>query len=377
MKFPETFPVFISAGKLGNWLEHYVESLELNVWTNSAVIPEQTFFDEDEQKWHVTVLRNNEEVRSFVVPHIILATGLGGGKPKLPSPLPGQDRFQHKITHSCQHSGGAEWKGKKVLVIGSGSSGHDISLDLCNHGAEVTMLQRSPTYILSIEQGIIKTFNGDLMMEGVDLDYADRITEAMPKGLVKAIHQRLVPRIADLDRELLGGLKKAGFQTYDGPDGSGFLFLALERGGGYYYESGASAKIVDGHIKVKNGEIGHFTENQVVLKDGSAISADLVVFCTGFTGFQDSVKETLGPKYAAKLKTIWGLDAEGEINGIYRDCGIPNAYYVVGGLAPARLNSKILALQILAQQLGKFGKRYTIEEQKKRSYVDMSAMTYR
>jgi hypothetical protein len=114
---------------------------------------------------------------------------------------------------------------------------------------------------------------------------------------------------------------------------------------------------VDGHIKViKNGEIGHFTENYVVLKDGSAISAGLVVFCTGFTGFQDSVRETLGPKYAAKLKRIWGLDAEVEVNGIYRDCGIPNDYYVVGGLAPARFNSKIFALQILAQQLGKFGK---------------------
>lgn len=376
MKFPETFPTFISAGKLGNWLEHYVESLELNVWTQSAVIPDKTYFDEKEQKWHVTISRNGEE-RSFVVEHMVLSTGLGGGKPKMPEPLPGQDKFSKPIIHSAHHKGGKEWKDKKVLVVGTGSSGHDISLDLSNHGADVTMLQRSPTYVLSIKNGIIKTLNGDLMVEGVDLDYADRITEAMPKTLGKALHQRLVPKINELDKDMLDGLKKAGFKTYDGPDGSGFLFLALERGGGYYYESGASQRIIDGGIKVKSGSIQNFTEKDVVFEDGSTMSPDLVIFCTGFTGIQDSVAETLGQKYANMVKPIWGLDGEGEINGIFRDCGIPKTYYVVGGLAPCRLNSRILALQILAEQLGKFGPRYTIEEQKKTgNYVDLSGMVY-
>ncbi|KAK9233753.1 hypothetical protein V1525DRAFT_415499 [Lipomyces kononenkoae] len=375
MPWPETFPEFIPAGKLANWLEHYVESLELNVWVRSQVIADRTYFDEREGKWHVTIDRDGQE-RAFVVDQVVIATGLCN-KAKLPKPFPGQEKFAPGIIHSTQHSGGAEWKGKNVLVVGTGSSGHDISLDLSNYGANVTILQRSPTYIITIKNGIVKTLNGNLMVQGVNLDYADRITEAMPKPVTKAVLQRLVPKIAELDKDLLEGLERAGFQTYLGPDGAGSLFLSMERGGGFYFESGASQRIADGLVKVKNGEVDHFTEDSVVFKDGSSIKPDLVIFCTGYTGFKESVSETLGEEYGDQLKKIWGLDSEGEINGLYRDCGLPNAYFMSGALAINRPYSKLLALQIVAQQLGKFGPRYSIEESRKTdNYVDLSELIY-
>lgn len=227
MPWPETFPEFISAGKLANWLEHYVESLELNVWVKSKVVPERTFFDEKFQKWHVTIDRDGKE-RQFDVDNMVIATGLCG-KPKMPKPFPGQEKFTKPIIHSSQHKGGADWKDKDVLVIGTGSSGHDISLDLANHAAKPTILQRSPTYVLSIGKGIVGTLNGDLMVEGVNLDYADRITEAMPRPVTKATFQKLVPKIAELDKELLDGLSRAGFSTYLGPDNSGNLFVLRTR----------------------------------------------------------------------------------------------------------------------------------------------------
>lgn len=375
MPWPDTFPEFISAGKLGNWFEHYVESLELNVWVKSHVVPAKTFFDEKARKWHVTINRAGQE-RSFAVDHVVVATGLCG-KPKMPEPFPGQASFKAPIVHSSEHKGGAERKGKNVLVVGTGSSGHDISLDLSNHGANPTILQRSPTYVQTIKNGIVKTLNGDLMVEGVDLDYADRVSEAMPKPVTKATLQRLVPKIAELDKDLLDGLKEKGFQTYLGPDTSGSLFLSMERGGGFYFESGASQRIVDGGIKVKNGEISHFTENSVVFKDGSTMQADLVIFCTGFTGFKESVCETLGDNYGNKLTKIWGLDCEGEINGLYRDCGIPNVYFISGALAISRPYSKLLALQIVAEQAGKFGPRYSIQKSRETGkYIDVSGLLY-
>ncbi|KAA8917148.1 hypothetical protein TRICI_000715 [Trichomonascus ciferrii] len=376
MPWPETFPEFVSAGKFGNWLEHYVESMELNVWCRSTIVSDKTYFDENEQKWHVTVDRDGQQY-NFVVTHLVMATGLSGGKPKMPKPFPGQETFVPGVIHSARHKGGAEWKGKNVLVMGTGSSGHDISLDLCNHGANVTMLQRSPTYVHSIKNGNIKTFNGDLMIEGVDLDYADRLTEATPKPIIKAVHQRLIPKIRELDKDLLEGLRKAGFQEYSGPDGSGFNFLSMERGGGFYFDSGACERIVNGDIKVKNGEIDHFTKYSVVFKDGSTMKPDLVIFCTGYTGFKESAIETLGEKYGKNLKIIWGLDGEGEINGLFRDCGIPKTYFSSGAIPLSRTNSKLIALQILAEQLGNFHDRYTIEKSKQTgNYVDLSSMLY-
>lgn len=153
--------------------------------------------------------------------------------------------------------------------------------------------------------------------------------------------------------------------------------LSYERGGGFYFESGASQKIVDGEIKVKNGEIDYFTEDSVVFKDGTHLNPDLVICCTGYGGFKDSVDETLGEKYGNQLKKIWGLDCEGEINGLYRDCGISNTYFMSGALPLTRVYSKPVALQILAQQLGKLGSRYSIDESRRTgNYQDVSGLLY-
>lgn len=56
---------------------------------------------------------------------------------------------------------------------------------------------------------------------------------------------------------------------------------------------------------------------------------------------------------------MWGLDGEGEIQGVARESGIPNLFFLVGNLSAARISSKVLALQIKAQQLDVFPERCT------------------
>jgi len=53
--------------------------------------------------------------------------------------------------HSSRYTDGEEWTGKKALVIGTGNSGHDIAQDLHSSGADVTLVQRSSTLVVSIE----------------------------------------------------------------------------------------------------------------------------------------------------------------------------------------------------------------------------------
>lgn len=89
--------------------------------------------------------------------------------------------------------------------------------------------------------------------------------------------------------------------------------MALEKAGGYYFDTGASGKIASGDIKVKNGEIERFDGPNVVFKDGTSAQPDTVVFATGYTGFPDTVRATLGTKWTKNMSTVWSLDEEGEL----------------------------------------------------------------
>lgn len=132
MPFPRTWPLFTPAGKLANWLETYVDVMELNVWLRSTTDPARTRFNEDTKTWEITVLQTMDdgtlEERLIKTSHVVLATGLGGGKPKMPPTFPGQDSWSGTIVHSSKHPGGAGLEGKKVLVVGSCTSAFDVSL---------------------------------------------------------------------------------------------------------------------------------------------------------------------------------------------------------------------------------------------------------
>ena len=129
--FPSNWPIFTPAGKLANFLESYVDVLEVNVWTQSTLDPKRTKFNDQTNKWDVTILRaradGKQEVREFSVSHLVLATGLGGGKPKMPPPFPGQSAWKGTAVHSSAHTSGADWKGKRAMVVGACTSAHDVS----------------------------------------------------------------------------------------------------------------------------------------------------------------------------------------------------------------------------------------------------------
>jgi cation diffusion facilitator CzcD-associated flavoprotein CzcO len=79
----------------------------------------------------------------------VQATGLNGEARK-PN-IRGEETFHGVIKHSTEFSTAtSKYDGKKVIVVGSGNSGHDIATDAYGHGAHVTMVQRSPTYVMSL-----------------------------------------------------------------------------------------------------------------------------------------------------------------------------------------------------------------------------------
>lgn len=72
----------------------------------------------------------------------------------------------------------------------------------------------------------------------------------------------------------------------------------------------------------------------------------MVVLCMiRYGDTRDTWRKIINPSIADKLKPIWGLDEEGEIQSVWRDSGVEGLYCMMGNLALCRFYSKHLALR--------------------------------
>ena len=344
MPFPPNWPVYIPKDKIAGWFESYADSMELNVWTGTEFAGGA--YDAGAGRWSVALRRADGTTREMHPRHVVLATGVSG-IPSLPD-IPGLADFAGAVLHSSEFGQGADWAGRRALVIGTGNSGHDIAQDLYSHGASVTMVQRSPTLIVSVEPSAQLPYA--LYGEGPPLADCDLITASIPYRLLKKAHQMITERTKVLDRDLLDGLARAGFRIDFGPDDTGWQFKYLERGGGYYFNVGCSDLIVDGSIGlVQFADIDRLVADGARLRDGTPLPAEHVVLATGYRGQDVMVRRLFGADVADRVGRIWGFDPESqELRNMWTRTGQPGLWFIAGSFAQCRIYSKVLALQIKA-----------------------------
>ncbi|AGO11371.1 AaceriACR122Cp [[Ashbya] aceris (nom. inval.)] len=353
LRFPPTWPVYTPKDKLGDWFDAYAKSLDLNTRCASTVTGAS--FDELTGRWRVEVTDNlSGGVTYFAPSHLILATG-HSGEPRLPK-FKDQELFEGKIVHSSEHGSGAEYKGKRALVVGGCNSAHDICQDFYEQGADVTMLQRSSTCIITATHGTIHNNRGLYDEDGPVTETADRIFHSMPIHLLNGMMQQQYRVSCRDDEELLQSLQRVGFKLNGGYNGTGLFGLYFRQGSGYYIDVGCSGLIADGKVKLKQGVgIERFLKNGVVFTDGSRLeNIDIVVLATGYTNMRETARRLFGNKVASRLDPVWGLDEEGETKTMWRNSGHPNFWFMGGNLALARYYSKRLALKIVAQEMNIF-----------------------
>jgi cation diffusion facilitator CzcD-associated flavoprotein CzcO len=347
MPFPPTWPTYIPKDKLAAWFEAYVESLELNYWTGTAF--EGGAYDEGEGRWSVAVRQGDGKTRALRPRHVVMATGVSGIA-NIPA-IPTLQNFGGTILHSSQYDDGERWAGKSVLVIGTGNSGHDIAQDLFSSGAKVTLVQRSSTLITNIEPSAQLPYA--LYDEGPPLADCDLITASIPLAVAKASHKLLTEQAKALDKELLDGLARVGFKLDFGDDGTGWQFKYLTRGGGYYFNVGASDLIVAGEIGlVQFSDIAGFLAEGARLHSGETLAADLIVLATGYKGQEHLVRKLFGDDVADRVGPIWGFGDGQELRNMFTRTAQPGLWFIAGSLAQCRIYSKYLGLQIKAREVG-------------------------
>ncbi|MDA8747754.1 NAD(P)/FAD-dependent oxidoreductase [Litoreibacter sp.] len=360
LPFPANWPVFAPKDKLGDWLEMYTKIMELNYWTRSTC--EGASYDEASKEWIVTVDRDGKQV-VLKPKQLIFATGMSA-KANVPN-FPGMDSFGGDQHHSSKHPGPDAYKGKKAVVIGSNNSAHDICAALWENDVDVTMVQRSSTHIVRseplMEIGLADLYSERAVAAGMTTNKADMIFASLPYAILHEFQIPVYDKIKEVDADFYAGLEKAGFQLDWGADNSGLFMKYLRRGSGYYIDVGASQLIIDGKIKLAQGQVTEVVAGGVILGDGTKLDADLIVYATGYGSMNGWVADIVDQETADKVGKCWGLGSdtpkdpgpwEGEQRNMWKPTQQDALWFHGGNLHQSRHYSQFLSLQIKARMEG-------------------------
>ncbi|WP_158635133.1 flavin-containing monooxygenase [Tsukamurella asaccharolytica] len=350
LPFPADFPKYLPKDKLANWMEFYVDAMDLNYWSSTEFV--KGSYDPDSGLWEVLIRTSSGGERVMRPKHVIMATGGLGAQPTVPT-LQGSDSFKGTIVHSSQFGSAKDFESAKVLVVGAGCSGHDVAADLAHHGVDTTMLQRSPIPVQNLETAnLAYALHSDATVPTEVADYKSGLGLIYP--ILKSGLQELARQSKILDAELHRDLTKSGMRIdTEGEDGMGWLGNGLKYAGKYYLNVGASDLIIDGSIKViQSDDTESLVATGMRMKDGSTLEFDHIVLATGYKNQRTEVERYFGKEVADLVGDVGGLDDDGEARGGFRPTAHPALWLMTFSFQYARMYSNAVAMQIKARLEG-------------------------
>ena len=255
--------------------EHY--GIDKKIRYNTRV--QSAAWSSQEARWTVEVMHGPEQTpQTYTCNFLFMCSGYYNYAAGYTPEFKGRDSFKGRIVHPQKWPEDLDYAGKRVVVIGSGATAVTLVPAMAAKAAHVTMLQRSPTYVVS--------------RPSIDVN-ADRLRKYLPaKAAHAAIRWRNVlwgMRVYRISRTRPEALKKLildGVQAQLGPDydikkhftpkyNPWDQRLCLVPDGDLF------RSIKSGHSEVVTDEIETFTEGGIKLKSGVELPADIIVTATG------------------------------------------------------------------------------------------------
>lgn len=231
------------------------------------------------RRWTVTACAE-EDGKTIILTcaHLVMCTGYYDYDAGYMPDFPGIDQYTGDVLHPQHWPEGVGMEGRRVVVVGSGASAVTIVPAVAREAAHVTMLQRTPSYILSLPSRDALT---EALSRVVSRPWAFRLARRRNIMLAHWIYQasRRWPAMMraallwQVRRQLAGSADMAHFtppyMPWDQrlcivPDGD--FFVALRSG---------KASIVTDRIE-------GFEGNKILLASGGVLEADILVTATGF-----------------------------------------------------------------------------------------------
>jgi cation diffusion facilitator CzcD-associated flavoprotein CzcO len=230
-------------------------------------------------RWHVTAKAvDNGAERHFAARFLFMCAGYYDYDQGYKPDFAGEADFGGQIIHPQHWPKDLDYKGKKVTVIGSGATAVTIVPVMAQQGAQVTMLQRSPTYMVS--RPAIDPFSKfvrkimperlayaltrwrNINMQRFTYWYARRNPAKLGEKLVNMAREAL-PASVDVDTH---------FVPKYGPWEQRLCLIP---------DSDMFTAITEGKAEVVTDHIDHFTKTGIQLKSGKHIESDIVITATG------------------------------------------------------------------------------------------------
>src|SRR5262245_27146602 len=233
----------------------------------------------EDARWTVEVERGErKELAHFTCNFLFMCSGYFDYAQGYTPDFPGIERYAGRVVHPQKWTDDVDYAGKRVVVIGSGATAVTLVPALARTAAHVTMLQRSPSYVLSLPQqdGMANAMRRFLpaavaygitpwknVLLGMLVFTLSRRSPQLVKRLIRwGVRAQLSPDY-DVDTHF-----KPRYNPWDQrlclvPDGD--LFTAIR----------------EGRASVVTDEIETFTEKGIRLRSGTDLEADLIVTATG------------------------------------------------------------------------------------------------
>ncbi|WP_129779298.1 flavin-containing monooxygenase [Peristeroidobacter soli] len=232
----------------------------------------------DQALWTVEATLPSGQIARFTCNFLFMCSGYYNYEAGYTPAFQGTERFRGRIVHPQKWTEDIDYAGKRVVVIGSGATAVTLVPELAKSAAHVTMLQRSPTYIVarpeqdSIANWLRRHFPAkfaygvtrwkNVLLGMMFFNMCRRTPERMKQRLLQLVKNQLGDT-CDVDRHFTPRYNPWDQRLCLVPNGD--LFQTLRRG---------QASVVTDHIET-------FTEDGLRLRSGAELAADLIVTATG------------------------------------------------------------------------------------------------
>lgn len=236
-------------------------------------------WNSERQRWQVSLRHEDSGATQLIEARWIFnAAGYYRYDQGYAPDFPGQEQFQGQIVHPQHWPQDLDYSGKRVVVIGSGATAVTLVPALAERSAHVTMLQRTPTYILSVptEDPVARCLR-PLLGEDLAFKLTRRINIAKQRW-VYAFCQRFPNQARRIIRNLNAKMLPADYpldEHFNPPYKPWEQRLCIVPGGDLF------TTISSGKASVVTAQIERFTANGIQLRNGEHLDADLIITATG------------------------------------------------------------------------------------------------